>query len=233
MARPAAHRPTWPSSVGCSLPPPSSHRTNPLRADTDGRGFPVARASRGQTGSHGLRTRLVSSACRRRDVGRDIDLHHPESLGVVDPAPEWRRRHSSLSGSMPVSGLTWPRVGPVAFASSAEPVSITCLPVTGSCPPNSRIWHRPPRYRMPVRSFGACFLRAMRGRLSSGIGQSVGQRSSEDHRKSPFALFIGGGQGRGRTADLPIFRTRDNSSPNTVNVRDLHRCIDLNTDERK
>jgi len=38
-----------------------------------------------------------------------------------------------------------------------------------------------------------------------------------------------GDQQRGRTADLPIFRTRDNSSPKTVNVRDLHGCIDLET----
>jgi hypothetical protein len=28
--------------------------------------------------------------------------------------------------------------------------------------------------------------------------------------------------GRGRTADPPIFRTQDNSSPNTARVRDLH-----------
>lgn len=33
--------------------------------------------------------------------------------------------------------------------------------------------------------------------------------------------------------DLSIFRTRDNGSPNTVDVRDLHRCIDTNTDERR
>ena len=31
------------------------------------------------------------------------------------------------------------------------------------------------------------------------------------------------------TADLPIFRTRDNSSLNTVDVRDLHGCIDLDS----
>jgi hypothetical protein len=37
----------------------------------------------------------------------------------------------------------------------------------------------------------------------------------------------GGGQGRGRTADLPIFRSLDNSSPITVNVRDLHRRIEF------
>jgi hypothetical protein len=90
-------------------------------------------------------------------------------------------------------------------SSSAEPVSITCLPVTGSCPPKSRIWYRPPRCRMPVRSFGACFVRAMKGSLSSGIGQSVGQRSSEEHQARPSMLVRGGGQGRGRTADLPIF----------------------------
>jgi hypothetical protein len=42
-------------------------------------------------------------------------------------------------------------------------------------PPKSRICYRLPRCRMPVRSFGACFLRAMRGSVSSGIGQSVGQ----------------------------------------------------------
>jgi hypothetical protein len=39
-------------------------------------------------------------------------------------------------------------------------------------------------------------------------------------------------QGRGRTADLPIFRSPDNSSPNDVNVRDLHPRINPNTDER-
>ncbi|MGH3754006.1 MAG: type II toxin-antitoxin system HicB family antitoxin [Pseudonocardiaceae bacterium] len=56
------------------------------------------------------------------------------------------------------------------------------MPVTGSCSPKSHTWYVPPRCRMPVRSFGACFLRAMRGSLSSGIGQSVGQRSKEDHQ---------------------------------------------------
>jgi hypothetical protein len=35
-----------------------------------------------------------------------------------------------------------------------------------------------------------------------------------------------------RTADLPIFRTWDNGSPNTVDVRDLPCRIDLNTDKR-
>ena len=38
---------------------------------------------------------------------------------------------------------------------------------------------------------------------------------------------------RARTADLPIFRSRDNSSPNTVNVRDLGQHINPNTDERR
>jgi hypothetical protein len=36
-----------------------------------------------------------------------------------------------------------------------------------------------------------------------------------------FAMYRGG-QRRGRTADLPIFRSWENSSPNTVDVRDLH-----------
>jgi hypothetical protein len=35
------------------------------------------------------------------------------------------------------------------------------------------------------------------------------------------------------TADLPIFRSLDNSSPNTVNVRDLRRRINPNTNERR
>jgi hypothetical protein len=34
------------------------------------------------------------------------------------------------------------------------------------------------------------------------------------------------------TADLPIFRSMDVSSPNTVNVRGLHRCIKSNAAER-
>src|SRR5947209_9164600 len=41
------------------------------------------------------------------------------------------------------------------------------------------------------------------------------------------------GQGQGRTADLPIFRSWDNSSPKTVSVRDLRQNIDTNTDERR
>jgi len=32
------------------------------------------------------------SRTRTSDLGRDIDPHHPESLGAGDPAPEWRRR---------------------------------------------------------------------------------------------------------------------------------------------
>jgi hypothetical protein len=42
-----------------------------------------------------------------------------------------------------------------------------------------------------------------------------------------------GRHGRGRTADLPIFSSLDSSSLNTVNVRDLHHNIDLNTNERR
>ena len=66
-----------------------------------------------------------------------------------------------------------------ASSSSAEPVNITCLPVTGSSPPKSRTWYVPPRCRMPVRSFGPCFLHAMRASVSSRIGQPVGQRSTK------------------------------------------------------
>jgi hypothetical protein len=39
-------------------------------------------------------------------------------------------------------------------------------------------------------------------------------------------------QGQSPTADLPIFRTRDNSSLNTVHVRELHRRVNPDTDER-
>ncbi len=36
-----------------------------------------------------------------------------------------------------------------------------------------------------------------------------------------------------RIADLPIFRTRDGGSSNTVNIRDLHYRIDVDVDERR
>ena len=49
----------------------------------------------------------------------------------------------------------------------------------------------------------------------------------------PFVQVKYCGQGRGRTADLPIFRSLDNSSPNITQVRDLHFFIDLNADERR
>jgi hypothetical protein len=39
--------------------------------------------------------------------------------------------------------------------------------------------------------------------------------------------------GSGRTADLPIFRSLANSSPNTAHVRGLHCRIDLNITERR
>jgi hypothetical protein len=42
----------------------------------------------------------------------------------------------------------------------------------------------------------------------------------------------GGGQGRGRTADLPIFRAKDASPPSPAHVRDRHRGTDLNAVER-
>ena len=41
-----------------------------------------------------------------------------------------------------------------------------------------------------------------------------------------------GDQERGPTADLPIFRSWDNSSPSIVNVRDLRQRIDPDTSER-
>ncbi len=45
-----------------------------------------------------------------------------------------------------------------------------------------------------------------------------------------------GGQGRSRTADLPLFRSLDNCSPSNAHVRDLHRRIawtPMNVDERR
>jgi hypothetical protein len=65
------------------------------------------------------------------------------------------------------------------------------------------------------------------------IGQSVGQRSILGLDEQEFSLVSRGGQGRGRTAVLPIFRSLDNSSPSNAHVRDLHRRIDLNINERR
>jgi hypothetical protein len=50
---------------------------------------------------------------------------------------------------------------------SAEPVSISCLPVTGSVPPKTRTWNAPPRWRTPVRSTS---LRLLAARPSSVPG---------------------------------------------------------------
>jgi hypothetical protein len=71
-----------------------------------------------------------------------------------------------------------------AASSSAEPVSITCLPVSGSCPHRKAGSGTCPHASRCRGSFRACFLRAMTGSLSSGIGQFVGQQPSEDHLKS-------------------------------------------------
>jgi hypothetical protein len=38
---------------------------------------------------------------------------------------------------------------------------MSCRPVTGSYPAETWIWYVPPRWRMPVRFFGGCFLRAI------------------------------------------------------------------------
>ena len=78
----------------------------------------------------------------------------------------------------------------------------------------------------------ACFLHAMGASVGRGIGQLVGQRPAKDHRNRLLRLVRGGGQGRGRTVDLPIFRTRDVSPPSIVRVRDLHRGPDPNAAER-
>src|SRR4051794_22268580 len=86
---------------------------------------------------------------------------------------------------------------------------------------------------MPVRSFGASFLRATRGSVSSRIGQSVGQRATKDHLGRPFAQVRGGGQGRGRTADLPIFRTTVIRSYSIATVHDVRRKIHPVIDERR
>jgi hypothetical protein len=56
-------------------------------------------------------------------------------------------------------------------------------------------------------------------------------KDQEKHVRVTHFIGQGGGQGRGRTADLPIFRSWDNSSPNTVDVRDLRFFAGLNADE--
>jgi hypothetical protein len=76
----------------------------------------------------------------------------------------------------------------------------------------------------------AC-LRATWASDSGRIGQLVEQRSTEDRLKQTFMLVRGGGQGRGRTADLPIFRAKDASPPSPARVRDLHSSTDPNAAE--
>jgi hypothetical protein len=49
---------------------------------------------------------------------------------------------------------------------------------------------------------------------------SVAHQLSGHHELRLFRLVMRG-QGRGRTVDLPIFRSWVTSSPKTVNVRDL------------
>jgi hypothetical protein len=57
---------------------------------------------------------------------------------------------------------------------------------------------------------------------AAGLGPAIALECGEDVS----------GRGRGRTTDLPVFRTRDNSSSSNVNVRYLQRSIDLHAGER-
>jgi hypothetical protein len=57
-----------------------------------------------------------------------------------------------------------------------------------------------------------------RASVSKEIGQLVGQRWTKDRQNR---LMRGGGQGRDRTVDLPIFRTPAQCPPPAGTVRDL------------
>jgi hypothetical protein len=74
-------------------------------------------------------------------------------------------------------------------------------------------------------------------RAESSEGGLVAGRAHPDFSnhlvKLPLRRWYTVAKGRGRTDDLPILRSRDNSSWNTVHVRDLHHRVDLNTDERR
>jgi hypothetical protein len=71
----------------------------------------------------------------------------------------------------------------------------------------------------------------------SNLAWSEGGRYNNDGPRPACMQFTGhsvgleNSQRRCRTADLPLFRSWDNSSLNTVIVRDLCGCIDLNTNE--
>lgn len=77
-----------------------------------------------------FRLRPVQSLVRR-DLGRDIDLHHPESLGVGDPAQNGDATHSSLSGSMPWIDLDFEPLAPRCYDDARDvglPPTSTRLP---------------------------------------------------------------------------------------------------------
>jgi hypothetical protein len=70
-------------------------------------------------------------------------------------------------------------------------------------------------------------------------GQTVVRNNGNDSLWCPFcggdyrwSPRLGDGSGRGRAADLPIFRSLDNSSLNNAHVRRLHR-IDPNINGRR
>jgi hypothetical protein len=72
-----------------------------------------------------------------------------------------------------------------ASSVSAESVNITCLPSPDRAS-KTRTWYVPPRFRIPVKFCGPCLLQAS---ACARSGQLIGQRSTEDHYRRPFALF--------------------------------------------
>lgn len=64
----------------------------------------------------------------------------------------------------------------------------------------------------------------------TGDGPEIvsGRRAMSERKRNSVYTDQNAGQWWGRTVDPPIFRTRDNSSPNNARVRDLHRSINPN-----
>ena len=62
---------------------------------------------------------------------------------------------------------SWSRITIAASLVSAEPLSMSCRPVTGSYPAEIRAWYVAPRWRMPVRSLGGCLVRAITAAYSA------------------------------------------------------------------
>ena len=132
-----------------------------------------------------------------RDVGRDIDLHHSESLGVGDSAPEWRRRHSSSGYAM---------IG----ASSAMEPAIQSAPAS-----QPRAARGPAGSHTPRPSAGGCIHRAptrhpqgrrldlLRGlfRVSGGGRQGSATTSATNGTRTANPLFQD--QRCGRLPDRP------------------------------